>query len=232
MESKDKPASGRILIVEDDPDVLEILRLMLEGEGHTVVTAEHGREALKATARGKPFDLIVMDISMPEMSGIEVGQALRADEKTADMLIAIHTGLDEHWVHERFADYDVFLTKAADTEVLVAEIGKLLGGPKSTRAQRRAPPPEPVFTADEAMQAQRALRNAISIAPETLPLKAFVAVLGIEIEQLRHLGKSDDDIAALITAAIGKDFSAELVGLHRAPSERDAGTDDSAQPPA
>ena len=223
MANTDKPASGRILIVEDDPDVREILRLMLEGEGHSVATAEHGRAALKAIARGKPFDLIVMDISMPEMSGIEVGQALRADEKTADVLIAIHSGLDERWVHERFADYDMFLTKAADTEVLVAEIGKLLAKPKAPRAERRAVLAEASFTADEAMQAQRALRNAISIGPETLPLQAFVAVLGIEIEQLRHLGKSDADIAALIAAAIGKAFSSELVGLHRAPTEREAG---------
>ena len=226
MASKDKPESGRILIVEDDPDVLEVLRLMLEGEGHVVVTAEHGRAALKATARGKPFDLIVMDISMPEMSGIEVGQALRADEKTADVLIAIHTGLDERWVRERFADYDLFLTKADDTEVLVDEIGKLLGRPRLPRAQRGAASDETSFTADEAMQAQRALRNAISIDPVTLPLEAFVAMLGIEIEQLRHLGKSDQDIAALIAAAIGKDFSADLVGLHRAPTERDAGKAD------
>ncbi|MEO7055737.1 MAG: response regulator, partial [Caldimonas sp.] len=108
-----KPKPGRILVIEDDWDILEVLKLMLEGEDHEVVTAKHGRAALAAMASSsRPFDLVLMDISMPEMSGIEVAQAMRANPKTADVRIVIHTALEEHWVRARFADYDLFLTKA------------------------------------------------------------------------------------------------------------------------
>ena len=83
----DRNKRRRILIVEDDWAILEVLKLMLEDEGHVVVTAKHGREAV-AIAATKPFDMVLMDISMPEMSGIEVARTLRADPQTADVLIA------------------------------------------------------------------------------------------------------------------------------------------------
>lgn len=126
-----RPRSGRILIVEDDSDILEVLKLMLEYEGHKVVAAKRGAAALEA-AREKPFDVAVLDISMPDMSGIEVAQALRADPKTAGVRIAIHTGVEERWVRQRFADFDHYFAKARDVDVLVAGIAKLLAAPART----------------------------------------------------------------------------------------------------
>ena len=72
---RSKAARLRILIVEDDWAILEVLKLMLEDEGHVVVTAKHGREAV-TIASAKPFDMVLMDISMPEMNGIEVARFL------------------------------------------------------------------------------------------------------------------------------------------------------------
>ena len=126
-----KPAAGRILIVEDDSDILEVLKLMLEYEGHKVVTAKRGAAALEA-AREKAFDVAVLDISMPDMSGIEVAQALRADARTAGVRIAIHTGVEERWVKQRFADYDHYFAKARDVDVLVAGIARLLSATPRT----------------------------------------------------------------------------------------------------
>ncbi len=205
MPFKLRQERHRILIIEDDWAVLEVLKLMLEDDGHVVVTAKDGRKGIAAAA-SKPFDLVLMDISMPGMSGIEVAKALRAEARTSDILIAIHTGLDEHWVRERFADYDIFLTKAADTDVLVDEIRNLFNQPRAPRAQRAVAGASETFTTAEAMLVHQALREAMELGPETMSTQALIGMLGDEIDQLRRLGKTDLDIVALIRAAIGRDI--------------------------
>ncbi len=201
----------RVLIVEDDWAVLEVLKLMLEDAGYVVVTAEHGSQAI-ASAAAKPFDLVLMDISMPGINGVEVARTLRAEAKTRDVLIAIHTGLDEHWVRERFDDYDLFLTKAADTDLLVDEIGKLFERPRTTRATRNVDPDEHRLTMTEAVRAQQALRDAMSLGAELLTWEALVGMLGDEIDQLRRLGESDLQIAQRIEDAVGKPVPASALG--------------------
>jgi CheY-like chemotaxis protein len=203
---KSSPKTGRILVIEDDWDILEVLKLLLEYEGHQVVTAKHGREALAAiAAAAKPFDVVVMDISMPEMGGIEVAQTLRANAKTVDIRIAIHTGLDEHWVRERFADYDLFLHKANDADVLVDEIATLLAKPRVARTPTLvASEPAPTFFAEDLLKARSALRDSMGLGPEALALPAFLELLRDEIGQLRRIGSSDEAIAALIGDALGK----------------------------
>ena len=209
--SKTKPATGRVLIIEDDWDILEVLKLMLEDEGHQVVTATDGRDALAAAA-AKRFDVVVMDISMPEMSGIEIAQALRADPKTADVQIAIHTGLQERWVKERFPDYDLFLTKAEDVSRLVAGIARLVAQP---RAARNAPAQAAAaFSAEDVMQAQLGLRQTMGLGPEAFGAAQFIGMLGDEIRQLRDIGKSPAEIAALISKAIGRELPAALLEQH------------------
>lgn len=204
MVFRDKAPRHRILIVEDDWAVLEVLKLMLEEEDYLVVTAKNGREAIRLAA-SKPFDLVLTDISMPDTNGIEFARTLRAQAKTSGIRIAIHTGLDEHWVRERFADYDLFLTKAADTDVLVTKIRQLLEEGESPRTTSGVQSAQ-TFTTDEAMRAQQALRAAMGLGPETMTPQALVGMLADEIDQLRKLGKSDADLARLLTEAIGNDF--------------------------
>ncbi|MEO8937398.1 MAG: response regulator [Burkholderiaceae bacterium] len=210
MVFKQRDPRRRILIVEDDWAILEVLKLMLEHEGHVVVTAKHGREAVDLAA-AKPFDMVLMDISMPEMSGIEVARVLRDNERTADVLIGIHTGLDEHWVRERFDDYDLFLTKATDTDVLVDEIARLFAQPKATRERRVAEAEAQTFSSEELARARDALRNAMGIGSEALSTQAFIALLGDEIDQLRKVGRSDVEIAALIGGAIDRDVAPAFI---------------------
>lgn len=224
MAWRDKSKRGPILIVEDDWDILEVLRLMLEDEGHAVVTAKHGREAL-AVANARAFDAVLMDISMPEMSGIEVAKALRANEKTRNIRIAIHTGLDEAWVRERFSDYDLFLTKAADTDVLVEKMAALMatrrGADKPEADSGETPPTgggggstvsgndnEISFTVDDAVRAKRALCAAASKAADTLSAAEFLCWIEADAEQLRRQGMTPPDIAALIGRAIDRPFPA------------------------
>ena len=211
--SKTKPATGRVLIIEDDWDILEVLKLMLEDEGHQVVTATDGRDALAAAA-AKRFDVVVMDISMPEMSGIEIAQALRADPKTADVQIAIHTGLQERWVKERFPDYDLFLTKAEDVSRLVAGIARLVAQPRVARNAPAQAEAAAAFSAEDVMQAQLGLRQTMGLGPEAFGAAQFIGMLGDEIRQLRDIGKSPAEIAALISKAIGRELPAALLEQH------------------
>lgn len=210
---------GRILVVEDDWDILEVLKFMLEDEGHQVVTAKHGAAAL-AAARARPFDLAVMDISMPEMSGIDVARALRAEPATADIRIVIHTGLEERWVRERFDDYDAFLTKAEDADRLVTQIARLLASPRAPRERGPAAPAASTFSRDELAKARAALRAAMALGDERLALEPFLAQLAGEIGQLRRLGRSDLEIAALLTDALGRSFDPAALG---AVGEQEAG---------
>ena len=210
MLFRNKTHRRRILIIEDDWAVLEVLKLMLEDDGHVVVTASQGRQGV-ALASSKTFDLVVMDISMPGMNGIDVAQALRSDPKTADVLIVIHTGLDEHWVRERFTDYDAFLTKATDTEVLVDKIGKLFEQPAAPRAVRARAGHVDVYTMSEAVTAQQALRDAMELGPETVTLAAMIGMLGEEIDQLRRLGEDDAQILRRIGEAVGRPIPIDAI---------------------
>ncbi len=197
-----KPAPGRILLIDDDTDVVEVLKLLLEGEGHRVVAANSAAAGLEI-AKDRPFDLVILDVSMPDMSGIAVARQLRADPATEDVRIAIHTAVEERWVRERFPDHDLFFAKARDVDLLVSGIAELLAAPRPEKSE-----PEQLFAPDDLRNAQQALRDALGLGAESLAAPAFFAALADEIAQLRELGRSDDEIAALLGTAIGRDLSA------------------------
>ncbi len=120
-----KAAAPRILIVEDDAPLLEVLQYVLEDAGYRVVTAEDGAAALKAAAAGQ-VDLVLLDVGMAHMSGFDVARALRGNEATSGIAIAFHTGMDEDVVRSNCSDYDLFLPKADDVEVLLTSIESLV----------------------------------------------------------------------------------------------------------
>jgi putative two-component system response regulator len=115
--------SARILIVDDDPDVRETLIRVLRREGYQLLTATNGREALEVVARENP-DLILLDVTMPELDGFEVCQQLKNDERTALIPVTMLTGLDDR-EHRRYgleAGADDFLTKPFEPSLLRARI--------------------------------------------------------------------------------------------------------------
>ena len=120
--------SPHILIVEDDGDLLEGLKFVLEEEGYRVSTAEGGADAL-TLAVSKDVSLVLLDIEMPGISGIEVATRLRADPRTANVRLAIHTGKAAADVREQFTDYDAFIAKTEDVPKLVAAIKAALARP-------------------------------------------------------------------------------------------------------
>jgi CheY-like chemotaxis protein len=82
----------RILVVDDEDQILQLVTSMLELEGHEVETASHGVEALLRVENDRP-DAILLDIVLPQMDGATVAQKLREDPETADIPIVFLTGL-------------------------------------------------------------------------------------------------------------------------------------------
>ncbi len=117
-----------ILIVEDDGDLLEVLKFVLEDEGYRVSTAEGGADALSLAA-SQEVSLVLLDIEMPGISGIEVARRLRADPRTANIVLALHTGRAAADVREQFTDYDAFIAKTEDVSELTAAIKAALDQP-------------------------------------------------------------------------------------------------------
>jgi two-component system, OmpR family, response regulator len=81
---------GKVLIVEDDATLLEALRYNLGKEGHAVVTAQDGAQALETARREKP-DLIILDLMLPKLSGLEVCRILRKDTKVPILMLTAKT---------------------------------------------------------------------------------------------------------------------------------------------
>jgi DNA-binding response OmpR family regulator len=90
----DAKKSGRILIVDDDPDAREILSRLLTGEGYECLTAEGGEQCLEV-ARSEPVDVILLDVMMPGMDGIQVCDQLRADANLRSIPVILLTARDD-----------------------------------------------------------------------------------------------------------------------------------------
>jgi DNA-binding response OmpR family regulator len=112
--------SVRILVADDDPDLLELLRLNLEAEGHIVAVACDGTEALEMAMQVRP-DLLVLDVMMPGLDGLEVTRKLRERPETAGLPIVLLTArgsnpeILEGW--QSGADY--YITKPFELEHLL-----------------------------------------------------------------------------------------------------------------
>jgi two-component system alkaline phosphatase synthesis response regulator PhoP len=117
----------RILIVDDEPDILEILQYNLRKEGFVVLQASDGRQGLEVAEREKP-DLILLDIMMPELDGVEVCRLLRANKVFSETPIAFLTARDEDFSQITALDVggDDYITKPIKPRVLISRIQALL----------------------------------------------------------------------------------------------------------
>jgi putative two-component system response regulator len=118
---------SRILVVDDLAENREILVDLLGAEGYVLDTAKDGEEAVEK-ALASPPDLILMDVSMPRLTGFEACRRLKADERTHLVPIVLVTGLvaREDRIQGIAAGCDDFLTKPVDSEQLVARTRNLL----------------------------------------------------------------------------------------------------------
>lgn len=115
--------AARILVADDNPVMCEAITRFVEAEGHTVLVARNGREALTLAMRDLP-DLVLLDVTMPDYDGFEVCRRLKADERTALIPVTMLTVLDdaEHRRRGIEAGADDFLTKPFEERLLRARI--------------------------------------------------------------------------------------------------------------
>lgn len=120
------PKGKKILIADDEPDILEIISYNLKMEGYDVVTAKDGEDALQKAKLSKP-DLIILDIMMPNKNGMEVCKILRSQAAFHDTLIIFLTALNDELSHVRGLEYgaDDYLSKPISPKVLVTKVNSL-----------------------------------------------------------------------------------------------------------
>lgn len=117
----------KILLVDDEPDILEIVGYNLSAEGYQVLTAENGIQAVKKAKKEKP-QLIILDVMMPEMDGIEACEQIRKNPDLKDTIITFLTarGEDYSQVAGFDAGADDYITKPIKPKVLVSKVKALL----------------------------------------------------------------------------------------------------------
>lgn len=124
----DLPVSGRILVVDDHEANRVLLRDILELDGHVAVLAGSGSEALALAAADSELDLVLLDVNMPGMDGLEVCRRLRADPATASLPIILVTALAEraHRLDGIAAGANDYLTKPIDRPDLLLRVRNTL----------------------------------------------------------------------------------------------------------
>ena len=118
----------KILIADDEPNIVISLEYLLQREGYAVVVARDGQEALQAIARERPA-LVLLDVMMPHKSGFEVCQAVRADEALAQTKILMLTakGRETDVAKGLALGANAYMTKPFSTRELVQKVAELLG---------------------------------------------------------------------------------------------------------
>jgi two-component system alkaline phosphatase synthesis response regulator PhoP len=116
-----------ILLVDDEPDILEIVRYNLSAEGYRVKTADNGQKAVSIAQEIKP-QLIILDVMMPKMDGMEACRKIRAIPELSDTVIAFLTARGEDYSQIKGFDAgaDDYITKPIKPKVLVGRVKALL----------------------------------------------------------------------------------------------------------
>ena len=118
----------KVLIADDEPNIVISLEFLMKREGHAVTIARDGPAALEAIRRERP-DLVLLDVMMPGMTGFDVCQAVRADDSLAAVKILLLTakGRDTDTAKGLALGADGYMTKPFSTKELAARVRELLG---------------------------------------------------------------------------------------------------------
>jgi CheY-like chemotaxis protein len=117
----------RVLLVEDDPQNLYLMEFLLREAGFRVLVAHDGEEALEAAARERP-DLVLTDISMPNLDGYEVARRLKGSPRTHDIPIVAVTAYSMKGDRERIlaAGCDGYISKPVEADVFIEQVRRYL----------------------------------------------------------------------------------------------------------
>ncbi len=180
----------KILVVDDEPDILEILAYNLRKEGFQVTTANNGEEGLKKAAEVKP-DLIILDIMMPQMDGVEVCRNIRSRKEFDSTLIAFLTAREEDYSQIAALDVggDDYITKPIKPRVLMSRVKALL---------RRA------GKGDDEIDS----KNIIELGDLTIDKERVMVTRG---EEEIELAKKEFELLNLLASKPGKVFTREEI---------------------
>lgn len=126
----------KILVIDDEPDMIAFLSTLLEDHGYEIITAMDGEEGLEKTRSESP-DLITLDLLMPNKTGIKMYRELRKDEAIGGIPVVMVTGFGKddvpsmdfkEWVQKRsIRPPEAYIEKPVDKDVLLEEITKAIG---------------------------------------------------------------------------------------------------------
>lgn len=118
----------KIMVVDDEPDILKVVIFRVKRLGHEVITATNGQEALDTAHKEKP-DLILLDIRLPVMDGYEVCRRIKTDEKLKHIPIVFLTASSASKIAEKTKELKAndYLIKPFDPEELLKKIKKFIG---------------------------------------------------------------------------------------------------------
>jgi two-component system alkaline phosphatase synthesis response regulator PhoP len=177
----------KILLVDDEPDILEIVGYNLKNEGYLVYTASNGVDALKSAKKITP-NLILLDIMMPEMDGIEACEKIRAIKSLENTLIAFLTARNEDYsqVAGFEAGADDYITKPIKPKVLVSKVKSLL---------RR-------------LKAENQADSTVIVGDITINRDEYVVFKG---DKKIFLPRKEFELFSLLTSKPGKVFKRETI---------------------
>ncbi|MFQ5867914.1 MAG: PleD family two-component system response regulator [bacterium] len=120
-------SKGKVLIVEDNPQAVKLVKFILEKNDYSTISAKDGEEGLRMARERKP-DLIILDLMLPEMDGYQVCESLKVDPNTREIpvivLTALDTGADFEKALEKKADW--YITKPFEARHLLKRVTYLI----------------------------------------------------------------------------------------------------------
>lgn len=177
----------KILLVDDEPDILEIIQYNLKSEGYQIYTANNGQEGLTKAKKIIPH-LILLDIMMPEMDGIEACEKIRSVKNLENTIIAFLTARSEDY--SQVAAFDVgaddYITKPIKPKVLVSKVKSLL---------RR-------------LKTENQIDSSTIIGNITINREEYVVIKG---DQKIFLPRKEFELFSLLTSRPGKVFKREII---------------------
>lgn len=128
----------RILIVDDEPDIVKTTKYLLESEGYEVFSADNGKDGLERLNEVRP-DLVLLDLRLPDMSGFQITTKMRSSAEYKNIPIIVISGMDDLATRHIAAKHETlgFIAKPIDTERLKYYIRDLLGEQKKVAPARR-----------------------------------------------------------------------------------------------
>ena len=164
--------ASRILLVDDEPNILATLAPLLRSRGYEVHTAMNGRGAIEAVDREKP-DLVVLDLGLPDIDGVEVCRAIREDLNVPILVLSARGG-ERDKVRALDMGADDYVTKPFSAEELLARVRAAL-----RRADQPPPPSEPIVRGGLVIDRERfrVLRDGeeVRLTPKEFELLTFLA---------------------------------------------------------